>query len=151
MGYRVNKKTNPISEDLIAPCGMNCAICSNHLAYVNKLKRSQCTGCRSRKSKCTYLFGKCTGVNHSAGSTAVFCYECDQYPCKQIDRIDSRYKKNYNMSMKDNLEYIRKNGVAKFVKEQYEKYRCSRCSAVISIHIKKCFKCDEIKKLIEKI
>ena len=28
------KKLNPISEKLIAPCGMNCAICSRYLAYV---------------------------------------------------------------------------------------------------------------------
>ena len=28
---------NPISEELIAPCGMNCAVCSRYLAYLNDL------------------------------------------------------------------------------------------------------------------
>lgn len=42
------KNSNPIPEELIAPCGMNCALCSRYLAFVNKLKRSQCIGCRIR-------------------------------------------------------------------------------------------------------
>lgn len=31
------KKTNPIPEELIAPCGMNCAICSRYFSYINNL------------------------------------------------------------------------------------------------------------------
>ena len=54
------------------------------------------------------------------------------------------------MSMKDNLEYIKKMGVSKFIKEQYEKYRCSNCGGLISIHNRKCFKCDTIKKIVKK-
>ncbi len=144
------KRTNPISKELIAPCGMNCAICSRHLAYVNNLKRSQCVGCRPRNEKCTYLFAKCTGINHTSSSPAAFCFECNHYPCKQINRIDGRYKKYYGMSMKDNLEYIKKNGIDKFIKEEYRKYRCSKCGGLISIHNRKCFKCDKITKLVDR-
>ena len=36
------------------------------------------------------------------------------------------------------------------VKEQYEKYRCSKCGGLISIHNRKCFKCDKIIRLVEK-
>ena len=144
------KKMNSFSEELIAPCGMNCAICSRYLAYVNNLKRSQCIGCRPGNKICTYLFKKCTGINNKAKGDAAFCFKCDQYPCKQIDRIDSRYMKNYKMSMKDNLEFIKKKGIGKFIKEQYRKYRCSRCGGLISIHNQKCFNCDKITKLVEK-
>jgi ribosomal protein L40E len=54
------------------------------------------------------------------------------------------------MSMKDNLEYIKKNGIAKFIKEEYRKYHCSKCGGLISIHNRKCFKCDKITKLVDK-
>ena len=145
------KKTNPISKELIAPCGMNCAICSRHLAYVNGLKRSQCIGCRQRNEKCTYLFQRCTGINHDSKGDALFCYECDQYPCKQIDRMDKRYRKNFNMSVKDNLKFIKEKGINKFIVEQYDKYRCSTCGGLISIHNGKCFNCDTITRLIEKV
>jgi Protein of unknown function (DUF3795) len=143
------KKTNPISEELIAPCGMNCAICSRYLSYVNNLGRSQCVGCRSRNEKCEYLFGKCTGVNSTTKGNTVFCFECDQYPCKQINRMDDRYRKNYKMSIKNNLDFINKKGINRFVSEQYKKYRCLKCGELISIHNGRCFKCDQITRLVE--
>ncbi len=144
------KPLHPISEELIAPCGMNCAICSRYLSYINNLKRSQCVGCRPQNKRCEYLFKKCTGINHAAKSDAAFCFECDQYPCQQIERIDNRYRKNYNMSMKDNLQSIKEKGISQFLKEQYQKYRCSKCGGLISIHNRKCFTCDTITKLIDK-
>lgn len=144
------KKINPISEELIAPCGMNCAICSKYLAYVNNLKRSQCIGCRPRNEGCAYLFDKCTGINQNSIGNAVFCFECSQYPCKQIDRMDVRYKKEYNMSVKDNLNTIEGKGIIDFIEEQYIKYRCSKCCGLISIHNRKCFKCETVTRLVEK-
>ena len=55
------------------------------------------------------------------------------------------------MSMKDNLEYIKKMGIGNFIAEQYKKYRCSKCGGLISIHNRKCFKCDIITKLVDKM
>lgn len=54
------------------------------------------------------------------------------------------------MSMKENLERIREKGIGIFIKEQYNKYRCPKCSGLISIHNRKCFKCDTITRLFEK-
>ena len=145
-------KRNSISEDLVAPCGMNCAICSRYLAYVNNLKRSQCKGCRPENKRCTYLFGKCSGVNNpiKGNASAVFCFECEKYPCKEINRMDIRYLKNYHMSIKKNLEEIKRLGVVEFSKEQYKRYECKTCGGLISIHNGKCFKCETITRLVEK-
>ncbi len=143
------KRSNPISKTLIAPCGMNCAICSRYLSHVHNLKRSKCIGCRPRNERCTYLFGKCRGINHAARGDAAFCFECGYYPCEQIVRVDARYRKNYTMSLKENLEYIQSRGIGKFVEEQYKKYRCSTCGGLKSIHNGKCFTCDSITKLLD--
>ncbi len=142
--------SNPISEDLIAACGMNCAVCSRYLAHVHKFRKSRCIGCRPRNKRCNYLFEKCSGINHGADGDGSFCFECGQYPCKQINRIDARYRKNYAMSMKDNLEFIRTKGLGPFVKEQYGKYRCPKCAGVRSVHNGKCFACDVVTGLIDK-
>ncbi len=147
---RAMKKTNPISADLIAPCGMNCAVCSRYLAFVNNLKRSGCIGCRPGNRRCTYLFRECGGPKRKKAGKAAFCFECDKYPCKEIDRMDKRYRVNYGMSVKENLETIRKNGIARFVEEQYRKYRCPTCVGLISVHNGKCFACEPITRLIEK-
>jgi len=112
-------KSNPVSAELIAPCGMNCAICSRYLSSLNNLQRSQCIGCRPGKVYCTYLFKKCTGINHTASDKAVFCFECDQYPCKQIKRMDKRYRKNYEMSVRENLAAIQEMGIGESIEEQY--------------------------------
>jgi hypothetical protein len=144
------KKKDPIPEALIAPCGMNCGVCSRYLTYINGLKRSGCVGCRPRDQTCNHLFGHCTGINHSAKRDAAFCYECEQYPCKQIERIDDRYRKHYRMSMKVNLEHIQKKGMRSFLRQQYDKYRCERCGGLISTHNLKCFHCDTVTKLVDK-
>lgn len=143
------KRLNPISETLIAPCGMNCAVCSRYLAYINDLKRSQCAGCRPGNRRCAYLFGKCKGINRAARGDAAFCFECALYPCAQIDRMDDRYRKNFDMSVKENLEYVKKKGISRFIEAQYRKYRCSRCGGLISVHNGKCFHCDTITKLVD--
>ena len=145
------ENSNPITKEQIAPCGMNCAICSRYLAYLNNLKRSQCPGCRAKNKRCEYLLEKCDGENNNTlTGNAVFCFDCDQYPCKQIDRMDDRYRKSYGMSVKANLESIKEKGIEKFVAEQYEVHRCSRCDGVISIHNRKCFQCDTVTRLVEK-
>jgi hypothetical protein len=144
------EESNPISEELVAPCGMNCAICSRYLSFVNNLKRSECVGCRPRNEPCEYLFKKCTGINHTSEDNVAFCYECDQYPCKQINRMDDRYRENYGMSVKDNLGHINQMGIEDFIEEQYRIHRCPKCNGLVSIHNRKCFVCDTVTRLVEK-
>ena len=143
-------KTNIISDELIAPCGMNCAICSRYLAYINNLKRSQCIGCRPRNKRCTYLYKKCIGPKNKFNRKARYCFECAKYPCKEINRMDNRYKTSYKMSVIDNLEFIKLKGIKLFINNQIEKYKCVKCTGLVSIHNRKCFKCDTITKLVEK-
>ena len=137
-------------EELIAPCGMNCAVCSRYLAHVNNLKRSQCIGCRPRGKKCAYLFRECGEPRDSAGRKARFCFACREYPCERIDHMDKRYRAHYGMSVKENLELIRDKGVRSFLRAQAKKYRCSTCSGMISTHNGKCFRCEPITSLVEK-
>lgn len=150
--YYIMKDKINIIEELIAPCGMNCAICSKYLAYINDLRFTHCKGCRTDEKNCTYLFEKCTGANHYMlnNENAFFCYECEEFPCREIERMDRRYRNNYGMSVKDNLKQINEGGMDMFLKDQYGKYRCLACDSLISIHNKKCFHCDKITKLIEK-
>ncbi len=144
--------TNLISEELIAPCGLNCALCSRHLAFVFNLRRSQCPGCRARGERCGYLFGKCTGVNHGRNTaSAVFCAECQQYPCRQIRRVDKRYKTDYGASPCENLAEIRQSGMTAFLEREAARHSCPRCGGVLSIHNGKCFACDTVTRLIEKL
>ncbi len=54
------------------------------------------------------------------------------------------------MSVKDNLESISNLGINTFIDEQYKKYGCPKCGGLISMHNRKCFKCDTVTRLVEK-
>jgi hypothetical protein len=64
--------------------------------------------------------------------------------------MDRRYRVNYGMSTKENLEYIRDHGLERFIRRQYAWYRCPRCPGMVSVHNGKCFACDAVTRLVQK-
>jgi hypothetical protein len=138
-----------IDKQLIAPCGMNCAICSGYLAYKNNLQkiRGKCKGCRPRNKQCAFLKKRCEDNLKLLKGEIDFCYECHCFPCRGLERLDNSYKQKYGMSMIENLIEIKNKGIQKFIKNQYKKYKCPTCDGLISVHCKKCFSCERIESL----
>lgn len=138
-----------IDQTMIAPCGMNCSICARHLALKNVIKNKgvnipYCLGCR-RKKKCAFQ-KKCPLLLKNKIN---YCFECEDFPCENLQRLDKRYLTHYKMSMIDNLKYIKDNGIEKFLEKEQEKWQCDKCSGLISCHNGLCFQCD-LNKLKEK-
>jgi hypothetical protein len=132
-----------MNEELIAPCGMNCGICSGYLAarYDVKskgIKMPYCTGCRPRNKQCAFLKKRCSLLLEGK---VQYCYECKDYPCERLVHLDKRYRSLFRMSMVENLEYIRDNGITQFLEREEEKWRCPECGAVICCHNGICFNC----------
>ncbi|MCK5018839.1 MAG: DUF3795 domain-containing protein, partial [Candidatus Peribacteraceae bacterium] len=123
-----------------APCGMNCAIC---MAYLRE--KNTCPGCRksdeSKPKSCVSCIIK--NCEHFKKTKSKFCYDCEKFPCTRMKQLDKRYRTKYDMSMFENLEFIKKHGIEKFLKAQEKKYKCSKCGGVICVHRKKCFKCGK--------
>jgi len=44
-----------------------------------------------------------------------FCFECNNFPCKRLKALDKRYRMKYHMSMIDNLNFIKENGLEAFL------------------------------------
>ena len=143
-------KINPsekYSKELIAPCGMNCGICSNYLNYKNNIHGRgfpNCIGCRPRDKQCAFLKKKCRDSLKLLNGEIDFCFECSCYPCENLSGLDKSYRNKYEMSMIDNLNEIKKRGINYFIKNQEKKYKCKKCNNLISVHNKKCFFCDKI-------
>lgn len=147
--YDTEEKYRRMKEELIAPCGMNCAICSSYLALKYNVKSkgiriSYCKGCRPRDKKCAFIKKKC---NLLLNGRVEFCFECKDSPCAALAHLDQKYRAHFRMSMIDNLEFIRENGMPKFLAEQKEKWQCTKCGDVICCHNGICFSCslDELK------
>ena len=102
---------------MIAPCGMNCNVCSGYLALKNNVKTkglriSYCKGCRPRDKKCSFLKKRCELL---LNKKVEFCYQCTKFPCEHLKHITKRYESLYHMSMVDNLKFIKDYGLAKFL------------------------------------
>jgi rubrerythrin len=141
-------KNDKFTEDLIAPCGMNCRICLGYFGYTvsGKKRKMKCIGCKPRDKSCAFLKKYCKKLTKKEID---YCYECPDFPCFYLEKIDNLYRQRYKMSMIKNLIDIQKNGINKFLKEQQEKYRCQKCGGVICVHNGKCYSCGNQITLIE--
>ena len=128
-----------MDKDLIAACGMNCAICK---AFSRK--RNPCPGCRliDQKSAKNRLHCIVRDCNILKEKNWMFCSDkCDEYPCKRLKALDKRYRTKYHMSMLENLEYIQKSGIEKFLEKEDKKWRCPQCGRIVTCHGGMCLTC----------
>jgi hypothetical protein len=133
-----------MEERLIAPCGMNCGICSAYLAWSHGVPRQRgktihCTGCRPRDKKCAFIKRECPLL---LNRSIEFCLECSNFPCLRLKRLDERYRNKYKMSMIENLHQIKEDGMEAFLAAQRAKYRCVRCGGVVCVHNGRCYDCE---------
>jgi hypothetical protein len=127
---------------LVAPCGMNCGICMAFLREKNK-----CPGCRGvdTNKPVTRVRCKIKTCKFIQKDRAKFCFECRDFPCNNLKHLDKRYRTKYDMSMIENLEYIRDYGIRKFMKTEDIKWTCSRCEGTICVHKGYCIDCEKKK------
>jgi hypothetical protein len=132
---------NDFSKKLIAPCGMNCGVCLGYFGYTSagKRRKSICIGCTPSGKSCAWIKKSCKKL---LKNEIEYCYECNDFPCEQLQKLDNKYRERYNMSMIENLEYIRDNGMDDFLKQQGKKYQCLKCGGVICVHNGICYSCE---------
>ena len=139
-----------MDEILIAPCGMNCAICSSYLAMKNDLKKKgfskkYCAGCLPRGKNCAFLKKQCDLLGKGL---VRFCYQCHDFPCHRLKTLDKRYRTKYHMSMIENLVFINAHGIGSFLEKEAAKWRCPSCGEVICCHNGLCMSCS-LDKLLQ--
>ncbi len=133
-----------MKDCLIAPCGMNCALCVSYQAgqldlAAKGLKRKTCPGCRPRGKGCLHLASSCGKL---AKNQVDFCFECADYPCRRLKDLDKRYRTRYHMSMLENLESVRTKGMQAFLTQQGDLWNCPDCGQPVCCHIGLCLVCD---------
>jgi hypothetical protein len=134
-------KKIPFDPELIAPCGMNCAICRSYLLL-------KCSSCRIRNKKCAFVKKHCADQLKLLKGEVKYCFECQCFPCEALRKLDERYRQRYRMSMIDNLKMIQKKGIRQFILIQNHRYQCPECGRMISVHDQKCLYCGK-KYLVE--
>jgi hypothetical protein len=131
-----------IDSNFIAPCGINCGVCKMHL-----LNKTKCPGCRvidAKKPK-TRVNCKFKNCEIFKNGKATFCYQCEEFPCQNLKHLDQRYRTKYHMSMIENLENIKKNGLAKFLKNEQIRWTCDSCGGTVCEQKGSCIDCEKEK------
>jgi hypothetical protein len=85
------------------------AIC---LAFL--MEKNRCDECGSPERKCNK---NCT-IRSCIERKGKYCFDCDSFPCKKLLQLDTRYRKNYGMSMSENLQTIKMCGIRNFIKSE---------------------------------
>lgn len=72
-----------------------------------------------------------------------FCDQCPEYPCGACREGEERYQSQYALqkSPKGNLEFIREEGMGRFLQRQRERWSCPDCGGPISVHYGVCRDC----------
>ena len=137
----IKTKTNSTHPSLIAPCGIDCRLCR---AYVRDKKA--CPGCRGenvfKSSSC--LQCKIKKCEKLVTGNFEYCFECGEFPCERLSRLDKRYRTKYGTSPIDNLMSIQKIGVRRFVKNENKKWICPQCGALLCMHQAQCIACGYV-------
>lgn len=130
-----------INARMIAPCGLNCALCTRHLQ-----KESPCPGCSGpdeQKPDCCRI--RCRIVSCRIRRTLEdgFCDACEKYPCADVMEKELRYTSTYPMieTPLANLSFIRQNGMDAFLELEKERWSCPACRGVICVHDGVCASC----------
>jgi len=127
-----------LGKHMVAPCGMNCSFC-----YVHHKNKSPCLGCRVKDGNQPKSCQDCKIKSCISDKNLEFCFQCSDYPCTLIKRLDRSYRTRYDESLIKTLDTIKNEGLDNLIISQYKKYRCTKCGSFINMHDKKCYKCDK--------
>jgi len=134
------KMPEKLEEVMFAPCGMNCAVCYRYV--VTRKSTTSCKGCLkgdeskpAHSSKCNIKI-----CIHTKGF--VYCYECDDFPCKQINTLDTTYKKRYGISLIENSKIAKERGITAFLELDRQRWTCIDCGGAFSLQDGVCSECQ---------
>ena len=127
-----------LTSELIAPCGMDCGLCSGHLREKNR-----CPGCNGDDTdKPRYcLTCKIKTCDAIASGAISFCFDCARFPCTRLRQLDKRYRTKYGMSMTENLLRIQEIGLEAFVAAEKLRWACPECGSLLCVHLPDCGVC----------
>lgn len=107
---------------------MNCGICKAHLR-----RKNPCHGCNHVEQNRPKTRANCR-LRLCDRRNGAFCYACTGFPCARLTHLDTRYRARYGMSEIENLEYIRDQGMERFLERERERWVSGGC--VLCVHDK---------------
>lgn len=123
---------------MIAPCGLDCSLCVAALR-----KEEPCPGCWGEgggKSEHCAKLCKIKFCPEREKLSDGYCSQCSRYPCEYLLALEDKYQHQWPLkeSPVGNLELIKKVGMAEFLRQEAEQWRCPECGKIICVHTGTC-------------
>lgn len=128
-----------IEDIMLAPCGMNCAVCYRHVGI--RKRAEPCEGCLKGDAGKTESCRSCNIKNCAQSKGYTHCFECGDFPCRLINNLEKSYVKRYNVSLIRNSQMAKEAGVAAFLEQDRRKWTCAKCGWAFSLHDGVCSEC----------
>ena len=137
------RRSDPEEINLAAPCGFYCGTCRHYLARFKGLLKEKglkagCEGCRIKDKNCAFIKKDCALIRKKEID---FCFECNNFPCENLIKIDQRHSRDDNIRMIGNLRRIKDIGVKQWLSEQEKEWKCPQCGGNICVEDKECYDC----------
>ncbi|MFX0039159.1 MAG: DUF3795 domain-containing protein [Candidatus Hodarchaeota archaeon] len=146
-----------INKNLLAPCGLYCGVCAiyiadrdNNLKFKEKLvdvykpftktvDDLRCKGCLSVNPENIFGYCQTCQIRDCVMSKEINgCYQCNDFPCKFIDRFPIAVGKKVILRAIPRWKEI---GTEKWVEEEERRYHCPNCGNSLFRGAKRCNKC----------
>lgn len=132
---------NTFKAEMIAPCGLDCNICSQALD-----EQHPCPGCFGPKEQKPHFCAVVCGIvrcRKRSDNGYKYCNECPDYPCEDVMEKETRYTSTYPLreSPLENLSKIKDQGIYFFLEEERKQWSCNECGGIISVHTGRCSAC----------
>lgn len=129
------------TADMIAPCGLDCSICSRA-----QIEDGPCPGCNGPdRNKPDFCANRCGIIlcKKRKDNGYAFCDECPNYPCDNVMEKENRYTSRYPLreSPLENLRLIREEGMEAFLERERRLWTCPNCGSPICVHTGVCSGC----------
>lgn len=125
-----------IDPSLLAPCGLNCGVCSR---FQNR--KNPCPGCRARLNEPDVYRRKCVMRACTAVKGIDHCGQCGSAPCKRLKAFEKRYSEGYGISPLSDARFAANAGTTALLERHRQTYTCPDCGGVIDLHYGRCSGC----------
>lgn len=106
-------------------------------------ENKQCYGCKSEKP--TGYCATCAIKTCAIKKGIEFCNQCDELKsCELMRMFVSDEQFGYGKCVFKNMEHIRDEGLATWLKDQEKRWRCSTCGSSHSWYHRTCPQCGQI-------
>jgi hypothetical protein len=130
--------TEGVALSMLAPCGMNCAVCYAHLR-----RKKPCLGCWAKAEAQPRHCRECPIRTCAVEKRSAFCSDCPEFPCAVVKRLDRSYRQRYQVSLIDNSLRLKRVGLKRYLREEKRRWACADCGGTISLHDRICSQCGK--------